>query len=85
MSYLLQTQMASDPTLILRVAACAASEGVSDPRFWAQENIIHLVTSEDWGVAYAGSASETPGGDEDAITDEMILLAVSRLQNLEVE
>lgn len=76
MSYLTQTRIAADPVMILRAAACAAGEGIPDPRFWAQEAMIHLATTPGWDTAYADSTSEDPGADETAITDDMITGAV---------
>lgn len=79
MSYLTQTRIAADPILILRVAACAASEGIPDPRFWAQENITQLATTGGWATKYAESTDEDPGADEAAIDDGMILAAVQQI------
>lgn len=79
MSYLTQTHIAANPVLQLRVAQCAASEGIPDPRFWAQENMVHLAATDGWAAAFAGSTAEDPGADEAAVTDAMILAAVQQI------
>lgn len=85
MSYLTQTHIAANPTLILRIAACAASEGIADPRFWAQENMVHLAVTDGWCDEYARSTADDPGADESAITDEMIADAVRAMVSASAE
>lgn len=80
MTYLTQTRIAADPNIILRAAACAASIGIPDARFWAQENVMLLAVTPGWVTAYRQSTAEDPGADETAITDQMILEAVEQLK-----
>lgn len=69
--------MAEDIDLINRIAACAATLGVAQPVGWAAHRSWRFAASEGWAAAYAGSAVERPGLDEEAVTDEMILDAVA--------
>jgi hypothetical protein len=73
------SQMASDPELTSRVAACAAQEGRPEPRQWAADHMLVLASSPGWDAAWASavaSGNETPGRDPAVITDEQILSAV---------
>lgn len=83
LSYLSQAKLAADQTIILRVTACAVSEGVSDPGYWAQAHAWQFSAQPGWSEAYADSSKEEPGADEDAITDQMILSAVQSLRAAE--
>lgn len=80
MSYLTQAKMAQDYGLIMRIAACAASEGVSlAPTSWADTHRQRLVASPSWDTAWESALAgdvENPGEDEAVITDGMILAAV---------
>lgn len=76
MTYLVQSKITADRIIVSRVAACAEGEGIPDPRFWAQENVIRMAGLDGWVSAYRSSSDEEPGADESAITDEMILAAV---------
>lgn len=89
MSYLTQSKMAQDYGLIMRIAACAASEGIVDrPESWADDRRIRFMASPGWSEAYAsaqatrdqwdgeGVQPPQPGENEAAITDGMILSAV---------
>lgn len=88
MSLLAQATMVDDNGLIGRVAACAASHGVAEPRTWAVQNRWALGAQPGWGVAYAQAlAKETPGdpaayvatagSDPTVITDQMIMDGVA--------
>lgn len=87
MSFLTQSRLAADQTIVLRVAACAAKEGISDPQFWAQQRMWELSAQPGWVAAYASAAAShkdegsipPPGENEAAITDSMILSAVQAL------
>lgn len=79
MSYLTRTKIAADPTMILRIAACASGEGIPDPLFWVQERMLAFASRAGWAGAWAESSLENPGEDEGAITDTMILEAVQAL------
>ena len=79
MSYLTQAKLAADQSIILRVTACAVSEGVEDPGFWAQQHAWQLSAQPGWDAAYASAVAAknpAPGADEAAISDGMILSAV---------
>lgn len=89
MSYLVQSHMARDASLIMRIGACAASEGVRpNPLAWADGNRVVIMASPGWAAAYAsaqaardewggeGVQPPLPGENEAAITDGMILSAV---------
>lgn len=82
MSYFTQYKLAQDWNLLNRVAACAATLGMPRPVDWANEHAWTLSAVPGWVEAYAGSTSDTPGVDENAITDEMILAEVERLINM---
>lgn len=82
MSYYTQALMTQDREVQLRVTACAASEGVTDPAYWTQENAWPLSTSAGWVEAYAAALKVTPvmpGANEELLTDEMIRAGVTRL------
>lgn len=94
MSYLTQSKMARDYGLIMRIAACANSEGVtSKPEAWADERRIRFAASPGWADAYAasqrardewtpesgGPQPPEPGEDETAITDDSMRAAVRRI------
>lgn len=91
MSYLTQSKMARDRDLIMRIAACAATEGVpGNPSLWADDRRQKIVASPGWVAAYASACTSRdewvddgstlqpppPGENEAAITDGMILSAV---------
>lgn len=83
MSYFTQSKMAQDYGLIMRIAACAASEDVSlNPTSWADTHRQRLVASPGWDTKYESaiaSGVEAPGEDEAVITDADILAAVQLL------
>lgn len=83
MTYLTQAAIAADQQLLLRVTACAAAEGASDPAFWAQSHVWQLSAQPGWDAAYAYAIAhgvERPGADESVIGDGMILAAVQSLR-----
>lgn len=83
MSYLTQAKLAADQTIILRTTACAVSEGIRDPGFWAQQKAWQLSAQPNWDSAYASALAvknPMPGADEGVITDGMILAAVQALR-----
>ena len=73
--------MAKDEDLIMRIAACAATEGVSlNPTAWADTHRQRLIASTGWAEAYQSAIADenpAPGEDPSVITDEMILAAVN--------
>ena len=81
MSYNDVARMAKDGHLRERIAACASTEGITDPHptKWADDNQWYLAGSPGWADAYAYAAlsgNEAPGRDEAVVTDGMILSAV---------
>lgn len=88
MSYLIQSKMAQDYGLIMRIAACAASEGVVDrPESWADNNRQRIVAAPGWAAAWASAVAaedDNPGENEAVITDGMILAAVQPIIEAEV-
>lgn len=78
MSYLTQSQIAQDSVLSRRIIACAALEGVPNPPFWVGSMMWRFSAQPGWVAAY--QAAKTPAGaDETAITDSMVLDAVTTL------
>lgn len=85
MSLLTVTRVAANHFLILRIAACAAREGITDPQFWAQQRMWTFAVQEGWADAYADSTADDPGEDESAITDAMIIGVVRAIWAAEQE
>jgi hypothetical protein len=52
MSYNSIVEMVTNQALILRVAACAAEQGISNPAQWAQSTIWKIVTTDGWAEAW---------------------------------
>jgi hypothetical protein len=79
MSYWAIAVMSADPALKLRVSACAAQEGIPDPRRWATDNLPLISADSDWAEAWTSAVErgeENPGSDCSVITDEAIRTAV---------
>lgn len=88
MSYWVQAKLAADSAIMQRVTACAASEGESDPAYWAQQRAWKLSAQPGWVAAYKSAldgGDTKPGQNEAAITDGMILAAVQALNAAEGE
>lgn len=86
MSYNDIAAMARNGDLRLRIAACAAEEGVVDPHptRWADEHQWQIVAKPDWESAWqyareVGAITQL-GFDEAVINDQMILSAVQGLR-----
>lgn len=95
MSYWDISEMAADPDLTQRCAACAAAEDIPDPYVWATENQLALCASPGWDAAWASFQAANPGGqldddgnplpaprpgkDPGVISDAMILSATQAL------
>lgn len=79
MSYLVQSRLAADQAIMQRVTACAALEGVEDPSFWVSQRAWKLSAQPGWVEKYAAGGA-SPGANESAITDAMILAAVQTLR-----
>jgi hypothetical protein len=78
--------MAGNNSLIQRLVAAAAAEGLSEPLGWVQQNIWSLVSSPDWDDAWDyAKGAYTPDYNPDfgarpgVINDNMILAAVQAL------
>jgi hypothetical protein len=79
MSYSTQAKLARDHEMILRVAACAATQHVKNPEQWAWEHAWALSAEPGWDAAYAyaiDTGNEHPGDAGDVINDSMILSGV---------
>lgn len=77
MSYLTQSKMARDYDLIMRIASCAASEGIAvRPESWADDRRISFMATPGWSEAYAACEHPNPGECEACITDDKIRAAV---------
>lgn len=89
MSFLAQVKLTEDSFLIDRIAACAATHGVTgNARVWAATRIWELSTSPGWAESYHEALQKEPpvdpaawsgiaGADPNVISDEMINEAVS--------
>ena len=84
MSYNSVVHMSQSHSLILRVAACAAELGNTQPTVWAANNIMGLVATAPatlqttWDSASVDpNANPDTGEREDVIMDAMILSAVT--------
>lgn len=77
--YLTIATIAGDPTMIQRVAACAAQEGQDEPHYWATQHGYTWAAAPGWGAAWdsatAGGIAD-PGADPAVITDGQILAQV---------
>lgn len=86
MTYQSVVEMARNQSLIQRVAAAAAAEGIENPVVWAQTNIWQIASRSDWAEAwdYASSTytldyNPDTGARPGVINDQMILTAVQAL------
>jgi hypothetical protein len=83
MSYSSIAASAGDHDLMLRIAACAAQEGVdTDPMSWAMQHIWQVVSNPEVEASYEyalGVGHENPGGDAGVITDAVLLAQVQPL------
>jgi hypothetical protein len=82
MSYNTQACLARDGDLLLRAAACAATEGILEPETWAWKRQWQFSAQPGWDEAYSYAISasvENPGAQENVITDSMILSAVQAI------
>lgn len=101
MSYLAQASLAGDELISQRVIACAATQEIENPVDWVADRIWQLSAQPGWAEAFASatllheswSPSDTdpsprppsPGANEAAVTDGMILAAVQSLHQAENE
>lgn len=78
-SFLTQAKVADDGTLRTRIAICLTTLGGTDAHYWAHTHAYDYGVLPGWAAAYEQSTSEDPGGDGEAITDEMITEGVTLL------
>lgn len=83
MSYKDVLEMAESYSLMRRVAACAAQEGIANPLQWAADSMWTLAATPGWAAdwAYAvdtATVNQNPdvGQRDDVIDDAQILSAV---------
>lgn len=83
MAYQSMVEMAASQSLLSRIVAAAADEGIPDPLQWSNANVWALVSNSDWAASwdYARSTDtddQNPdtGKRPGVITDQMILSAV---------
>lgn len=94
MTYLDQSEIASNGAMNSRVAQCAAQQSIPDYNTWAAENAREWAAAPGWDAAWASAKAahpplegETgeyasnydPGRDQAVITDEMILSQVQAM------
>lgn len=81
-SYLTISVISQDVNMHNRVAACAATQGLSEPAGWAGQNAWAWAAAptwaEKWDYALAGGVTE-PGADPAVITDGDILAQVQSM------
>lgn len=74
--------LSADNDFILRIAACAATEGIDDPYQWAMDHRWQMAAIPGFGEAYTYAIATgimRPGNDPGVITDGMILSAVQSI------
>lgn len=87
MSYLTQSEISNNYSMISRVAQCATQEKVPDSDLWVQENRRAWAAAPGWDAAWSSARAShpdddqyDPGADEAVITDEMILSQVQLMK-----
>jgi hypothetical protein len=94
-SYLIQNEIASSSTMLVRVAQAAAQENApGDPDRWTYENRRDWAAAPGWSEAWEsflashppveGETPDDPGADEGVITDGMILSQVQSMLAVEI-
>lgn len=82
MSYKAQAILSQNDQLMMRVAACASTQGIKAPVGWAFDRQWELSAQPGWAQAYASAVAanvQQPGNSETVITDAMILSAVQAI------
>lgn len=89
MSYTDITIMAGNASLLGRVTAAAAEEGINDPGNWAASNIWQIVAQPGWDDAWnyaegnkTVNVNPDTGARDDVINDGMILAAVQAVAGI---
>jgi hypothetical protein len=90
MSYSSIVDMANSASLIGRVTACAAQEGIDNPETWTRSNVWKICSSPGWAAAwqfatdnYQVNANPDYGARTDVISDSDVLAAVQAAQAVE--
>ena len=91
MSYSSIASMAANPSLLTRVAACAAEQGIDSPVAWANAHMWEVAASPNWATqwdyvkdTWQVNANPDFGARTDVISDADILSAVQALNTPEV-
>ena len=86
MSYATILEISDNQTLLRRIQACAAQEGIPDPSMWVETHKWELACTPGWGDdwSYAkdtATVNQNPdiGARDDVISDSKILAAVQAL------
>lgn len=93
MSYLDQSEIAENQSMLNRVAQAAAQEGQKDADVWTAQNRREWAAAPGWDAAWASAEAShpppdppdpdtplyDPGADEAVITDAMILSQVQAM------
>jgi len=82
MSYTTQAQLSNDSELIIRVAACAATQNIKQPETWAWDRKWELSAQPGWDESYAyaiNTGVEHPGSQNTVISDAQILAGVQAI------
>lgn len=87
MAYRAVVEMVGSQSLLNRVTACAAEQGITNPSQWAQMNIWQICTAagwaDDWAYAkdtWTVNANPDLGERDDVIGDNKILAEVQALK-----
>jgi hypothetical protein len=91
MSYNSVAEMAATPSLINRIAAAAATQGIENPSGWAGMHMWEFAASPGWGdkwdtarANWSINVNPDIGIRTDVITDDDILAAVQEIRQPEV-
>lgn len=92
MSYLDQSEIAANSSMLSRVAQCAAQQGVTNADDWTNVNKRTWAAAPGWDAAWASAKAShppptdpglavpyDPGADEAVITDAQILSQVQSM------
>jgi hypothetical protein len=66
MTYLIQSDIAANQSMLTRVAQCAAQEGEDDPDSWAHEYRRQWAAAPGWEDAWASALAAHPPPDPPA-------------------
>lgn len=83
MSYRTQAILSQNDQLLMRIAACASTQGIPGPVGWVYERQWEFSAQQGWDTAFSAaltSNTANPGNQETIITDAMILTAVKALK-----